>query len=56
MKKLILRQEQIEENKWQYRVMQVTNAVSPKVGSVLSESETKRFCHNDSWSVTIKGE
>lgn len=56
MKKLTLKQQQIEENKYQYRVLQVVNSVKPKVNAALSEAEASRFCRDVKWSVTIIGE
>jgi hypothetical protein len=56
VKKLILKQEQINENEWQYRVLQATNFTSPKINTVLSEDSAKRYCLSNDWSVTIKGE
>jgi len=56
MKKLILKQEQVEENKWQYRVQGVVNHIKPKVGSVLTETEANKFCRDVKWNVVIKSE
>ncbi len=54
MKKLVLKQDQIAENKYQYLVVQVVNATTPKVDKRLTEAEAKRLCDNGSWNVTIK--
>lgn len=56
MKKLTLKQHQIEENKYLYRVIQVVDATNPKIGEQLSEDTVASFCNNASWAVTIKGE
>jgi hypothetical protein len=37
-----------------YRVMQVINAVKPKIGDRLSEAELNDFCVHPDWEVTIK--
>jgi len=54
MKRLTLTQQQIEENKYQYRVLQVVNYTKPKIGTVLSEAEAQRYCASAHWTVTIK--
>lgn len=56
MKKVTLKQEQIEENKWNYRVLGVVNATKPKIHSVLSEAQANKFCRDPKWNVTIIGE
>lgn len=56
MKKLTLKQEQVAENKWQYRVLGVVNHIKPKIGAVLTEAEASRFCRDQKWNVNIIGE
>ena len=56
MKKLILKQHQIAENKYRYRVMQIVNATVPKVSATLTEETVASYCNNAQWTVTIKGE
>jgi len=55
MKKLNLKQIQIEEKKFQYLVIQVVNDTKPKVGERLTEAATASYCNNAAWTVTIKG-
>ncbi len=56
MKKLTLKQDQIEENKWQYQVLGLVNAIKPKIHSTLTEAEANKFCRDPKWSVTIIGD
>ena len=56
MKKVSLKQQQIGTDKYQYRVLQVSNSVRPKISDVLSEQEARAYCKDSTWSVTIKGE
>lgn len=56
MKKLVLKQHQIGEKKFHYRVMQVGDSTTPKVGDALSEAQAASYCNNAAWTVTIKGE
>ncbi len=56
MKKMTLKQHQIEENKFSYQVMLVVNDVVPHVGSLLSERQANKYCRDNQWTVTIKPE
>jgi len=56
MKKMTLKQAQIEEKKFEYLVVQVVNSTKPKVGERLTEAATASYCNNAAWTVTIKGE
>ena len=54
MKRLTLEQSKVGENKYQYRVIQLINAINPKIGKVLTEVEATQLCNNSAWTVTIK--
>ena len=56
MKKLFLKQHQVAEERFRYEVIQVVNQTTPRIGSLLSESETDLFCEDPTWNVTIKPE
>jgi hypothetical protein len=40
---------------YDYRIIQVTNAVQPRVGDVLPESEIEVYCRDIDWTVNVKG-
>jgi hypothetical protein len=54
MKRLNLKQSQIEENKFEYLVVQVVDSPNPKIGERLTETQVNSFCANAQWTVTIK--
>jgi len=54
MKRMTLKQNQIEANTFEYLVVQVVDATNPKVDERLSERQAARYCSDVNWSVTIK--